>query len=253
MFVSKRKVFCGSVIATLLSGAMASAAVMSAEATTNATIRPTGPRTNGTPAAVTTSSFNVEGNGNGANASYALADFSGASFSFGGTVTAINSISLALTEFNAAFTAPGSYEVYLASNTTAVSVGTTPNYMAGNDGSASVGSQQGTLTLLSSNTFTTTGNINNGQIDTTTLTLTSSASNAVISAINSGSAFRLVVTPTTDATAATFAGATYTGTGSYAGPTLNIDAAIAATPEPASIGVLGVAGLLLVRRRAAHA
>lgn len=248
------RVTTAATLAAALSATTALAAPITNEATTNGTVRPAGPRSGSSGTAF----FNVEGSGNAANASYGTADFAGSGFSFGGTVTDITTFSLALTESNAAFTAPGTLDFFLASDaTTPVTAGaTSPNYVNGQNGAASVGTALGTLTPIGTGTFSTTGNTNTGQVDTYDLTasLTADAKTAIINALNGGSAFRLVVAPDTATTAATFIGATYVPSGTnpaYNGPTLTIDATVAGTPEPASLALLGLGGGLALRRRRA--
>src|SRR5262249_19175232 len=71
------------------------------KATANATVQPGGPRAapNGT------NFFNVEGNSNGPNASFGTADF--ARYTIPGGVFGVNSVTVSLTESNAAFTLTG--------------------------------------------------------------------------------------------------------------------------------------------------
>src|SRR5205814_4512153 len=95
-------------LAAMMTGTAAKAAQTSATAFDNGTMQPAGPRS-GTNGKIF---FNLEGDSNGANASYGVVDFSGSDF---GTpmATNINSLTLSFVEGNSAFTAPGGVEVYL--------------------------------------------------------------------------------------------------------------------------------------------
>src|SRR5579862_773041 len=113
----KRLVILGlaAVLAAITGIRPVSAAVATALATDNATIKNAGPRTG----ASGKSFFNVEGDNNlAANASYGVIDFSGASFHVSGA-SAVSALTLTLTESNAAFSTPGSVEVFLASDSSA--------------------------------------------------------------------------------------------------------------------------------------
>src|SRR5260221_5356792 len=94
-----------------MAGSVARAAVLAMD---NATIKPAGPRA-GTSGK---NFFNVEGDGNAANASYGVIDFSGAAFNATGA-SHVSGLTLTLTESNAAFSAPGSLTAYLSSDSTA--------------------------------------------------------------------------------------------------------------------------------------
>jgi hypothetical protein len=126
------------------------------KAIANATVQPAGPRAapNGT------NFFNVEGNANGANASFGTADF--AAFSRPGPVSAVSSVTVSVIESNAAFTAPGPLNFYFAADTSrAVTPGdTSPGRVVFQPGTGSegVGTQLGALMVLGSGTFNTTGN-----------------------------------------------------------------------------------------------
>jgi hypothetical protein len=132
-----------------------------AAATNNATVQPAGPRVapNGK------SGFNVEGSNNAANSSFGVADFNFAGLVIPGVATNVVGATLQLTQFNAAFSLPGPVSVYL-STATGVSIestNTTLQYNSGLNGLASVDTDLGTLSLLGSGTFNTTGNVNSGQ------------------------------------------------------------------------------------------
>jgi len=186
-------------------------------ATGNATVQPNGPRTG----ANGINFFNIEGSTNANNSSYGVIDIPLSNTNFGGTVTGINAVTLNLTEFNAAFTAPGQFSVYVTGNTTTTIAndGTSPlRYILGagntNTGTATVGpvspdpNTLSPLTFLGSFNFTTTGNTNNGQVDSVALTFSGAAATDLVNRINSNSTLRLVLTPDNLTTAATFIGAT---------------------------------------------
>jgi hypothetical protein len=217
------------------------------EATDNSTIKPAGPRA-GTS---NQSFFNIEGSGNGTNASYGVADFSGAAFGISGA-TAVSALTLTLTESNAAFTVSGPVAVYLAGNATAnIDNSGTPASTLTYTGSAEgvEAAAFGGLTLLGTYTFPSTGNATATQVDTVTFnSLSSDASTALAALLNTGGSIRLVFTPEDAATAATSAGFTNT---TLVGPQLSVTTTTGApVPEPASLGILlALGGLLLAKRR----
>lgn len=242
----------GMAAALAAGGGTALAATATVRASDNSTVKPAGPRA-GTS---NLSFFNVEGSSNTTNASYGVMDFSGGSFGITGS-TAVSALSLALTESDAAFTLPGTLNVYLAGSSAAgikndgtsslifdTSATTAPSGVDAANLSAFGG-----LTLLGTLAFTTTGNTATGAVDTfSTSTLAPGASSALAALLNSGGTIRLVITPETATAAATFAGLTNT---TLAGPalTLTSNGTAAAVPEPASLGLLVLGGLLLGKRR----
>ena len=92
---------CLALAAILSAASLAFAVQGSFQATGNATVNPTGPRTgfNGT------DFFNIESTANGNFASYGVLDIPLSSSLFPGAVTGINSITLKLTQNNSSFTA----------------------------------------------------------------------------------------------------------------------------------------------------
>lgn len=236
----------GCAVAAAAAASPARAALIVGNASDNSTIKPAGPRT-GTS---NSSFFNVEGNNNGANASYGVLEFNGSAFQSSGALVDITAVELDLSESNAAFTGPGALKFYLTRDTTTniTNAGspTTPNFQAASlpDG---IGTQFDPKALVGTGTFNTTGNTNTGQVDAFTLNLGASDEAYLIGQINAGQKFRIVVTPGADATAATFAGFSTTVTNTVA-PALKITAATTA-PEPGSLGLLAVAAAGLCGRR----
>jgi PEP-CTERM motif len=213
------------------------------DAFNNATIQPGGPRSG----ANGTNYLNIEGANNGTFASFGVADFQYASQ--GGNVTGINSITLSLTEANSTFTAPGTLEFYVSSDTAAdISAGISSLFYQANSIPAGVSNQLDTLYFLGTGDFTTTGSVNSGQVDDFTLMPNGSTSSYLTSLLNSGGTVRIVLAEDafSPGIAATFAGFSNT---SYDGPQLTIDATI--VPEPASLSLLagGVLAVLAASRR----
>ena len=104
-----------SVFALVLGvSSLAEAGTISQLASNNATMQNAGPRTG----ANGKNFYNMEASSNGSFESFGVADFTFSAGALGGTVTSINSATLALTQSNAAFSAPDKIDVYLATNTT---------------------------------------------------------------------------------------------------------------------------------------
>ncbi len=206
-------------------------------ASDNATVQPAGPRAGANGKAF----FNMEGStvGGASFSSFGVADFDFSSLSLGSTATGVVGATLQLTQSNAAFSATGPVSVYLSTQT-GVSIdpaNTSLNYVTGNNGSAAVDTDLSPLTLLGTGTYTVGAN---GDQDFYALTFSGGALSTFLSAINGGGTLRLVVTADTDTTAATYAGFSNT---TFAGPTL---AFFAVVPEPASLALLGLGGLMLL-------
>ncbi len=225
-----------------------------------------------------TSFFNVEGTGNTKFANYGVLDFSTTGFS---GVTSLNNatVTLTLTESNTNFTAPGTIDFFLTTDTTtndtpAISGGTQNTNLkfnaadtANGVGVDSANFQSGAqFFALGNGAFTRTGATPTGGVDNYTLNFADASTAArsyFLQQIGAGGPLRILVTPdaNTPAVAATFAGSAFTsGTpaapapGSF--PMLTI-ATPAAAPEPSGIAVLligmGALGLAAARRRTTQA
>ncbi len=233
-----------------MAGAMAQ--TQSLTSTSTATVNPNGPRT-GTSG---TNFFNVEGVNNTTNATFGVADFVTNNYP---ATSSISNLMLTLTESDAAFTTPGSFQVYLVSGVGTATSGL--KYDSTQTATGGIGSQLGTLYNLGTFQFTSTGTTNTGQVDTYALSLANkSASSLFLSELNSGSLrIALGADAGAPATAATFFGSTGKLTANPSQnvvPTLSFTAASpAAVPEASttvSFGLLlafGLGGLVVSRRR----
>jgi hypothetical protein len=236
----KTTIAASAVAFVLNFGLVANAATISLEATDNATVQPAGPRSGSSGKAF----FNIQGS-NGVNfASFGVVDFDFAALAppLGGDVTGINSVSLEMTQSNAAFSMAGPLSIYLTDQTGVdIQPGSSPlTYQGTNNGAASVDTELLPITLLGSGVYNV---IANGTVDSYALTFSGSALTSLLDAINNDTKLRLVVTPDDPATAATYAGFTNF---TFAGPTLVIDAAI--IPEPASAVLLCLGAALFAGR-----
>lgn len=212
-------------------------------ATNNATVWPTGPRT-GTNGKIY---FDVEGSSNGTGSSgyacYGVADFNGASYQGIGKVGDVTSATLELFQADASFTKNSTVQLWWTANTNLnINSGNTVKYNYAAGGESGLDSSVWTsLQLLGSASFV---QVKSGHEDDYTLSLTATAKAGIISAINSGSDIRFIVSSDNAGGAATWAG--YSST-SYSGPKLALN--VAAVPEPATIAILTVGVVGLIRRR----
>ncbi len=240
-------------LATLVAAASMAGAQAQTTLTTTATsyIRPAGPvaAPNGT------NFLDVEGGNNTTFATFAVADFTPMA---NPTARTISNLVLTLTEADAFFTAPGTINIYLASNDTVATSGLT--YNASQPASGGIGTQLGTLYNLGTFSFTSTGNTNTGQVDTYTLSLANQAAQSLfLNELNTGSTIRLAIggDQATPGVAATFFGATgqlKSSPNQVVAPTLsfNTSAPVPEASTTASFGlllVLGLGGVAVARRR----
>jgi len=208
-------------------------------ASNNATVQPAGPRTgsNGK------NFFNIEGSANASFASYGVIDFTG-NMNFAPFVTKVTGLSVMLTESNAAFTKHGTLRFWVTADTTTnIDPGTSP--LIYDAAQAPSGLQTDKLLPrydLGTGLFTTDGNVNSGQVDTYTFAVSGAASDLLTDAALTHKAIRLLITPETSDVAATWAGFSNT---TRTGPQLKLEG----VPEPATMTVLGMGALALIRRR----
>ena len=207
----------------------------SALAFDNATVQPGGPRTAGPPDGdYGKIYFNVEGVNNGQFADYGVADFKSSSFvdangnMISSTPTAVNSITVALSQANASFTNAGSLNFYLSENTTTSIQPNDNAVMFDATDPEGLNGQLAPLHMLGSGMFTGTDSPTDtsGTMDTFAFTQLDSATGAyVLGVLASGGTFRLVITPADPDVAATYAGFSntmYEGM-TVTGPTLILD------------------------------
>ena len=182
--------------------------------------------------------FNVEGDDD-AFAVYSLADFSTGSI---GQVSAINSLSLDLTQSLAFFSANGGMEFFLASDTRDVDLNDPARFMSAqanggaNTGADVVGNEFGTLFPLGSGTFTETAT---GDVNTFTFSLDAAGEAFAISQINSGGLLRIIATP-----ADTNVQATYSGAGSILTPPSPPVLNVVSTPNDVLLGDVNLDGVV---------
>ncbi len=211
--------------------------------TISATINKAGPRTG----ANGTKFMNVEGNTTGFG-TFGVADFAPLSVANGST---ISNVTLALTESNAAFTAPGNFDVFLASGAGTATSGLKYDGTLASDG---IGAQLGTLYNLGTFTFNSTGATGTGQVDTYTLTLPNAAARALfVNEVNAGTLRLALGADPASSTTATFFGSTGT-----TAPSLSFTSTAGAVPEASSALSLGAllalgltAGVVARRKRTA--
>lgn len=206
----------------LLLAGVASAGIYSAEATHNLTIQPAGPRQGGNGL----NFFNVQGNNNGAFASWGLAEFTVSNLGIVGTVTDISRVTLKLTSANAAFSFDGRVNVWLTDDTATSSAQSgSPLFFDSNFLWDGLGAQLDTkwnLGFIDYVVFTGSGSV--FQLDATTLP--AAAKTYLINQLNTGSIVRMIVSPNENLVSGTFAG--YSNN-TYDGPTIEIDATVAPT------------------------
>ncbi|MBX3390307.1 MAG: PEP-CTERM sorting domain-containing protein [Phycisphaeraceae bacterium] len=224
-----------------------SASVLGAEAFSNATVQPGGPR----PPTSGEAFFNIEGNANGNFASWGAARFdmtadkAALDALYGVNNWVVTGARLKLTQSNAAFSTAGDVSVFFSSNnSTSFDSGTSP--LRFNAGFLPGGNSQGAdglvreATALVTYTYTP---IASGTIDTYNLIL----SPGLLSRLMAGSASNIVTLTfegQSDTVAATYAGfSNFT----YDGPVLEIIAE--QVPAPGSLALLGLSGLIAGRRR----
>jgi hypothetical protein len=173
--------------------------------------------------------FNMEGTSNGFFASFGVADFSVGLIH---PVASVNSISIQLTQDNAAFTQNGALNFYLSGDT-ATSIQPSPpavHYDAANP-PGGLGTQLQPQFFLGPGTFT---EVSTGAVDTFTFGLSPAADAFLVDQLNHGGDVRLVIAPGDANVAATFAGAT---NDEFSGPVLALD--VTFVPEPTSLALLG--------------
>ncbi len=235
----KRHALCLGILSLLIVTAPVARAT-TIEASDNATVQPGGPRSGTSGKAF----FNVEGSNNGTFASYGVVDFNLAGLGLD-PVADVENVVLKLTESNAGFSLNGPMSFYFTASTGInIQPGTSPAaYQSGNNGLASVGGTFGSLTYLGSGNYT---NTSNGTVESFPLSFSGAALTGFVDAINNGTTLRLIVTPDSASTAATYAGNTNF---TYAGPTLTFDAVT--VPEPSTLVLAPLSMLLaaLGRRR----
>jgi hypothetical protein len=215
----------------------ARAGLIAVEASDVATVQPAGPR----PGTFGKIFFNIEGQNNGVNgafASFGVADFQFPSL--GPVALTGPTITLTLTQSNAAFTHDGGLDFFLATDvTTNIQPGTSPlSFIRGAPGTPDgIDAQLGTLFPLGSGTFTQTAS---GDIDTFTLTLSAAAQAFLAGQLNGDGRVRLVIGPADGDVAATAAGL---GNSDGPAPTLLIN--VSAVPEPSTLALVVLGGVAL--------
>ena len=174
----------------------------------NATVRPDGPRT-GNPGKVF---FTVQGSASGSFASFGVADFNLGEAGLMETAQGIAGVTLVLTQSNAAFTANGSYGVYLTDATGVdIQPGSPIAFQSGNDGASSVDSAFTQLQRVGGFQFI---EVADGAVDPVVMDdLDADERALILTTLNSGGTLRLIVAPDEPGVAATYA-----GQGNFDGP-----------------------------------
>jgi hypothetical protein len=195
----------------------AHAALLSTEASDNATVQVAGPRAG----ANGKNFFNVEGSLNGNFASYGVADFQYGALA--NTVIGITAATLHLTQSNAAFSTTGPIVLSLDKKAALSDIqpGTSPLAFDGVDPGTGADVGAGDLDLLAIGGGPFVYSVNaSGFVDNYVLVLDAATKAEIISRLNSAATIRLVVGTGANNLAATWAGFSNT---TSAGPTLDLE------------------------------
>ena len=196
-------------------------------AVNNATIQPAGPR----PGVNGKQFFNMEGSGNGTFASFGVVDFQS-----GPMNVVVTSLTIDLTQDNAAFTQNGTLNFYLSTDTaTNIEPGTSPLIYNAADPPTGVGTQLSLLLLLGTGTFT---QVTSGTIDSFSFSPNAAVTSYLSSQLSTGGPIRLVIAPGDATVAATYAGFSNS---EFGGPEL-----LLATPAPEPGTLVGTTIVLLI-------
>lgn len=225
---------CNSIAAATLTVAVLTLSLNSAaqavtvEASDNATVQPGGPRSGSSGKAF----FNVEGSDYGSFASFGVMDFDFSGLGLG-PIAGVQNVSIELTEDNASFSESGPMSFYYTAATGVdIQPGSSIAYQGTNNGTDSVDPAFGTLTPLGSGQYTVSST---GTVESFSLNFSGPAMTGFVDAINNGTVLRMIATPDSPTTAATYSG--YTNF-NRPGPTLAFDTV--AVPEPAAFALAGV-------------
>jgi hypothetical protein len=193
----------------------------------NATIQPGGPRSGANGKLF----FNMEGSGNTTFASFGVVDFKS-----GPMNVAVTSLTLDLTQDNAAFTHNGTLIFYVSTDTaTNIEPGTSPLIYNAADLPTGIGTQLSPLLLLGTGTFT---EVANGTIDTFSFSPNAAVTSYLSSQLSTGGPIRLVIAPGDAGVAATYAGFS---NNDFGGPELLLGTPV---PEPGTL--VGTTVVLLI-------
>jgi hypothetical protein len=201
----------------------------------NATVQPGGPRTGDYGKIY----FNIEGSNNNSFASFGAADFNSSNLAdangnmISGSLTALNTITITLTQANASFTNPGSLNFYLVEDTTTSIQPNDHAVIFDATDPEGLNGQLVPLHMLGSGSFTGTytPTDTSGTGDTFTFPpdscsqLDSATVAYALAVLSSGGTFRVLITPADPDVSATYAGFSdtmYNGL-PVTGPTLILD------------------------------
>ena len=210
----------------------------------NATVQPGGPRSGSSGKAF----MNVEGSDNGNFSSYGVIDFDGTTVNFASAISSVTSVTLKLTQSNAAFSTTGAVKFYLTSDiTTDIQPGTSPlAFDLTNPPGGIKAGDLGTLFELGTGMYTVG---TNGDVDSYTFNVSGGAASLLGSSLGAGgSNVRFVVAADATNTAATWTGFTNT---TFSGPQVMFEGE--AVPEPATMAIFGLGALAAMRRRSRKA
>jgi hypothetical protein len=173
----------------------------------------------------------MEGSANGTFASFGVVDFQS-----GPMNVPVTSLTIDLTQANAAFTHNGTLIFYLSTDTaTNIEPGASPLIYNAADTPTGLGTQLSSLLLLGAGTFT---QVTSGTIDTFSFSPNAAVTSYLSSQLSTGGPIRLVIAPGDAGVAATYAGFSNT---EFVGPEL-----LFATPVPEPGTLVGTTVVLLI-------